>query len=107
VTPGCTARQGACDIRKQRGENLITRQGRSRRYTTPPDAARTIAAIVILRDQVLIPCLAGVRAFALAPAPVNPATAGQHYQKLRRASARLRPHGRITAPICRSCFVSV
>jgi hypothetical protein len=98
---GCTARQRACDIRKLRAKNLITRQGRSRRYTTPPDAARAIAAIVILRDQVPIPCLAGVRAPALAPLPVNPATAGQHCQKLRSpmrgAAARLRPHGRITA----------
>jgi hypothetical protein len=98
---GCTARQRACGIRKLRAKNLTTRQGRSRRYTTPPDAARAIAAIVILRDQVLIPCLAGVRAAALAPLPVNPATAGQHYQKLRSqrrgATARLRPHGRITA----------
>jgi hypothetical protein len=74
---GCTARQRACDIRKLRAKNLITRQDRLRRCT-PPDAARTIAAIVVVRDQVLIPCPAGVRASALAPSPVNPATADQH-----------------------------
>jgi hypothetical protein len=56
--PGYTARQGACHIRKPRAKNLITRQGRSRRCTTPPGAARSIAGIVILRDQVLIPRLA-------------------------------------------------
>jgi hypothetical protein len=81
--PGYTARQGAYDIRKLRAKNLITRQGRSRRYTTPPEAARTIAGIVILRDQVLIPCLAGIHAAAPAPSPVNPAAADQHYHKLR------------------------
>jgi hypothetical protein len=47
------------------------------------------------------PCLTGVRASALAPSPLNPATADQPYQKLRSqmrgAAARLRPHGRITA----------
>jgi hypothetical protein len=47
------------------------------------DAARAIAAIVILRDQVLIPCLAGARAAALARTRWHS----------RGATARLRPHG--------------
>jgi hypothetical protein len=77
--------------------HIKLRQGRSRRYTPPPGAARTIAAIVILRDQVLIPCLAGVRACALAPLPGNPATADQHCQKLRSRRRELLHDGGLTA----------
>jgi hypothetical protein len=80
---GYTARQGAYDIRKLRAKNLITRQGSSRRYHLPPQAVRTIAGVVILRDQVLIPCLAGIRAADITPPPASPSPADQHYQKLR------------------------
>ena len=34
--------------------------GRSRRYEVPAEAARTIAALTVLRDQVIAPILAGV-----------------------------------------------
>jgi hypothetical protein len=80
---GYTARQGAYDIRKLRAKNLITPKPRSRRYLTPPDAVRTIAGILILRDQVLIPCLAGIRAPELTPAASQPHPADQHYENLR------------------------
>lgn len=80
---GYTARQAAYDIRKLRAKNLITREGRSRRYHVPADAARTIAGIVILRDQVIVPCLAGIRAPGTGCPPASPDTTDQHYQKLR------------------------
>ena len=80
---GYTARQGAYDIRKLRAKNLITPKPRSRRYLTPPDAVRTIAGILILHDQVLIPCLAGIRAPELTPAASQPHPADQHYENLR------------------------
>jgi hypothetical protein len=80
---GYTARQGAYDIRKLRAKNLITRKDRSRRYLTPPEAVRTIAGILILRDQVLIPCLASIRAPQTTPPPASPSPADQHYDKLR------------------------
>jgi hypothetical protein len=81
--PGYTTRQGAYDIRKLRAKNLITRQGSSRRYHTPPEAARTIAGIVILRDQVIQPCLAAIRATRTGPPPANPAPDDQHYATIR------------------------
>jgi hypothetical protein len=81
--PGYTARQGAYDIRKLRAKNLTIREHRSRRYRTPPDAVRIIAGTLILRDQVLIPCLAGIRAPRTGPSPANPDTADQHYEQLR------------------------
>jgi hypothetical protein len=50
-----TTRQAAYDLRKIRGKQLINKPGRSRRYHLPPDAARTIAALLTLRDHVITP----------------------------------------------------
>ena len=56
-----TIRQAAYDLRKFRGKRLIVKPERSRRYQVPPQAARTIAAVTVLREQVIAPILAGVR----------------------------------------------
>ena len=58
---GYTIRQAAYDLRKLRGKQLIDKPGRTRRYHVPPHAARTIAALLTLRDHVIAPILAGVR----------------------------------------------
>jgi len=54
-------RQAAYDLRKLRAKGLVEKPERSRRYVVPPDAARTITALSVLRDQVVSPILAGVR----------------------------------------------
>jgi hypothetical protein len=56
-----TIRQAAYDLRKLRGKQLVDKPGRTRRYHVPPLAARTIAALLTLRDQVIAPILAGIR----------------------------------------------
>jgi hypothetical protein len=56
-----TTRQAAYDLRKLRGKNLVVKPGRGRRYQIPEDAARTLSAILTLRDRVIAPVLAGVR----------------------------------------------
>ena len=56
-----TTRQAAYDLRKLRGKNLVVKPGRGRRYQVPDDAARTLSAILTLRDRVIAPVLAGVR----------------------------------------------
>ena len=58
---GYTIRQAAYDLRKLRGKHLTVKPGRTRRYHVPPEAARTIAALLTLRDHVIAPILAGVR----------------------------------------------
>jgi hypothetical protein len=58
---GYTARQGAYDLRKLRGKELIDKPGHARRYQVTPRAAGTITALLTLRDQVIGPILAGVR----------------------------------------------
>jgi len=56
-----TTRQAAYDLRKLRGKNLVVKPGRSRRYQIPDDAARTLSALLTLRDRVIAPVLAGAR----------------------------------------------
>ena len=56
-----TIRQAAYDLRKLRGKELAVKPGTSRRYHIPADAARTITALLTLRDHVIAPILAGVR----------------------------------------------
>jgi len=56
-----TTRHAAYDLRKVRGKQLIVKPGRTRRYHVPLDAARTISALLTLRDHVIAPILAGVR----------------------------------------------
>lgn len=56
-----TIRQGAYDLRKLRGKRLIVKQGRSNRYRVPEEQARILAALTVLREQVIGPILAGVK----------------------------------------------
>jgi hypothetical protein len=56
-----TTRQAAYDLRKLRGKLLVTKPGRGRRYHVPDDAARTLSAILTLRDHVIVPVVAGAR----------------------------------------------
>src|SRR6266481_9681128 len=56
-----TIRQAAYDLRKLRGKHLVDKPSRSRRYVVPEHAARTIVGLVVLRDQVVVPILGGLR----------------------------------------------
>lgn len=40
----------------------MVKAGRTRRYHVPKQAARTIAALLTLRDQIIAPILAGIAA---------------------------------------------
>jgi hypothetical protein len=50
-----SVRQAAYDLRKLRGKQLVDKPGRTRRYRVRALAARTIAALLTLRDQVIGP----------------------------------------------------
>jgi hypothetical protein len=78
-----TIRQAAYDLRKLRGKHLIVKPGRSRRYQVPPPAARTIAALLALRDQVIGPILAGVRSPRLGRKPAHWTAVDRDYETLR------------------------
>jgi hypothetical protein len=80
---GYTTRQAAYDLRKLRGKHLAGKPGRSRRYHIPPEAARTIAALLTLRDQVIAPILAGVQSPRMGRKPKAWTPVDRDYEQIR------------------------
>jgi hypothetical protein len=79
-----SSRQAAYDLKKLRGKDLVDKPGRSRRYHAPPQALRTIAALLVLREQVIEPLLAGARVPRRGRKPATWTRTDQHYETLRR-----------------------
>jgi hypothetical protein len=80
---GYTTRQAAYDLRKMRGERLVDKPGRSRRYHIQPQAARTIATLLTLRDHVVAPILAGVRSPRTGRKPKTWTAIDRDYEQIR------------------------
>jgi len=78
-----TIRQGAYDLRKLRGKGLAVKPATTRRYHIPPQAARTIAAMLALRDQVIAPILAGIRSPRMGRKPAHWTLIDRDYETLR------------------------
>jgi hypothetical protein len=78
-----TVRQAAYDLRKLRGHDLVVKPGRGRRYHVPPQAARTITALLVLREHVIEPIVAGVRSPRLGRKPAHWTTVDRRYEALR------------------------
>jgi len=78
-----SVRQAAYDLRKLRGKDLVAKPGRSRRYRVPLHAARTITALLTLRDQVIAPILAGVRSPRRGREPAYWSALDRDYESLR------------------------
>jgi hypothetical protein len=76
-------RQAAYDLKTLRGKSLITKVGASRRYQIQPPAMRAIAALLILRQHVIAPILAGVRSPHLGRKPKAWTAADRQYEQLR------------------------
>ena len=76
-------RQAGYDLRKLRGKGLVNKPGRTRRYTVPPLAARTIAALLALRDQVIAPILAGIRSPKMGRKPAHWTRVDRDYEQIR------------------------
>lgn len=78
-----SVRQAAYDIRKLRGKQLVVKSGHTRRYVIPPDAARTVSALGVLREQVIAPILAGVRSPRPGRKPATWTGIDRDYETLR------------------------
>jgi hypothetical protein len=91
------ARRAAYDLRKLRGKELVSRVDDSRRYRIPPQAIRTIAALVILREKVLRPILAGVGKPKMGRKPKNWSSIDEHYDAVRQHMFTLMEDLRIAA----------
>jgi hypothetical protein len=95
--PNYGTRQAAYDLKKLRAKNLLTRAGKSRRYYIPPAAIRAVAALVILREKVLRPILAGVAKTTTGRKPQNHSTIDEHYATICQAMFTLFQDLRIAA----------
>jgi hypothetical protein len=95
---GYTIRQAAYDLRKLRGKNLIDKPGRTRRYHVPPQAARTIAALLALRNHIIGPILAGIRSPRTGRKPAHWTTIDRDYETLRTGMQTLFTHLGIDTP---------
>ena len=78
-----TIRQAAYDLRKLRGKELIVKPGQSRRYRLPPQPARTITALLTLREHVISPILAGIRSPRRDRKPTHWTPIERDYETLR------------------------
>lgn len=78
-----TVRQAAYDLRKLRGKQLIDKPERARRYRVPAPSARTIAALLTLRDHVIAPILAGIRSPRMGRKPKAWTSIDRDYERIR------------------------
>jgi hypothetical protein len=79
-----TARQAAYDLAKLRGKQTVERIDRSRRYRPSAGGIRTLAGLLILREKVIKPVLAGIRRASIGAAPKTIDPLDQHYQNLQQ-----------------------
>jgi hypothetical protein len=77
------ARKAAYDLRKLRGKSLVERIAKMRRYRVRRPGIRTLAAVLILREQVIQPVLAGVCRPKRGRPPKILHPLDDHYQKLQ------------------------
>jgi hypothetical protein len=80
---GYAVRQAGYDLRKLRGDQLLDKPGRTRGCHVPPQAARTIAALFTLREQVIAPILAGVRSPRMGRKPAHWTRVDRDYERIR------------------------
>ena len=87
-----STRQGAYDLRKLRGKQLVIKPGRTRRYHVPEVAARTITALLTIRDKVIAPLIAGIRTPRRGRPPKHWTKIDRDYETLRREMQTLLNH---------------
>ena len=81
---GYQRRQAAYDLHKLRSKSLVKRIPKTRRYRVRRPGIRTLAALLLLREKVLKPVLAGVYRPKRGRPPKNIHLLDIHYQKLQR-----------------------
>ena len=84
-----TPRKAAYDLKKLRGKNVIRRVGKSRRYEIVPDGLRAVTALLVLRDKVIKPVLAGAGKPRRGRKPKNQSPIDAHYEAIQFQMRRL------------------
>ncbi len=83
-----TPRQATYDLAKLRGKTLVERVGATRRYQAPIPGVQTLAALLILREKVIKPVLAGAATPKPGPRPERTHPLDVHYDNLQRELRR-------------------
>jgi hypothetical protein len=81
-------RHASYDLSKLRGKALVERVERSRRYRIPQQGIRILAGMLILREKVIKPVLAGLGKPRVGRPPKNIAPLDQHYVNLQHEMRR-------------------
>lgn len=92
-----TTRQASYDLKKLRGQGLVTALPRSRRYTTPRNGLRAMAAFFVLREKVLRPLLANTGQLRAGRPRHTQSHAEIHYINIQREMRELFKHIGIAA----------
>jgi hypothetical protein len=77
------ARRASYDLKKIRAKDLIAKVGSSRHYQPLPQGLKNITALLVLREKVVQPLLAGVATPRRGRKPKNWSPIDQHYETLR------------------------
>lgn len=84
-----TARQAAYDLKKLRGQNLVYKVGRSRRYRATSEGLPALVALLVLREKVIKPLLAGCGKPRRGPKPKNQHPIDAQYEALQQQMLNL------------------
>jgi len=91
TAPPYAARQASYDLAKLRGKALVERVAQTRRYRVRPTGIRILAGLLILRERVIEPVLAGLGKPRVGRPPKHLHPIDQHDRAARRVAAHL-PH---------------
>jgi len=80
---GYTSRQAAYDLKKLRGKHLVHKIDRSRRYEATAAGLRSLTALLVLREKVIKPLLAGAGKPRRGRKPKNQRPIDAHYEAMR------------------------
>lgn len=83
-TQSYTTRQAAYDLNKLRGKGLVVREEKTRRYRCARAGIRLLAGMLILREKVIKPVLAGAGKKHVGRPPKNIHPIDKHYENLQR-----------------------
>jgi hypothetical protein len=78
-----TARQAAYDLKKLRGKQVVHPIDHTRRYETVLDGLQAMVALLLLREKVIQPVLAGAGKPKPGPKPKNQSVIDAHYRTLQ------------------------
>lgn len=78
-----TSRMASYDLKKLRGKDIIRKRERSRRYETVSEGLHALTALLVLREKVVKPVLAGTGRPKRGPKPKNPSRVDTHYRILQ------------------------